>query len=516
MTNDREDARERGVGEHRAREQRLREPGADAGGPPWILGHRGSPLEAPENTLASLRRALDLGLDGIAYDVRACQSGELVILRDETLDRTSDARGRLGEKTFVELASVDAGGWFGARFKGERLASLEEALELARDAETAVDRDPPQHVVEVHERGVASEIARIATEIVPELPLRIASSSHDVCLEARDAGTSALLFADAASERDRAFVRENAIAAFATTPRGWCTDAGRGEWSCERWSWAVDDPEDLLDAFRLPLFGIATNEPLRALATRALVRMTPDDDGAYPIQVSELEVNPGAWAGGPGEWCGSWSTSARVRNPFPFAVRAAAGVIPRHGAFDIGGLPAALELAPGESADVPFRIAGGSWRTGGDPLFFVRFRWARGPGRASGALMLDAPLKRTRTAIADVIARRLKMLRESPRDAEASMTIRRHRQHLLVSIESSGGWKDARTIVYLDGRFLYGGRGLRAVLPPDFDQRREGIAFSCGMQALVDGEWRVRRWCGGVPEEIGSGAPGRLLALKSA
>ena len=43
--------------------------------PPWILGHRGSPLEAPENTLSSMRQALELGLDGFEYDLRACASG---------------------------------------------------------------------------------------------------------------------------------------------------------------------------------------------------------------------------------------------------------------------------------------------------------------------------------------------------------------------------------------------------------------------------------------------------------
>ena len=78
-------------------------------GPPWILGHRGSPLEAPENTLSSLRVALDLGLDGVEYDVHACASGEPVLLHDDTLERTTDASGAVRERTLPELFGIDGG-----------------------------------------------------------------------------------------------------------------------------------------------------------------------------------------------------------------------------------------------------------------------------------------------------------------------------------------------------------------------------------------------------------------------
>jgi Glycerophosphoryl diester phosphodiesterase family len=499
------------VSEVRESSQGIGERGENVSGPPWILGHRGSPLEAPENTLASLRRALDLGLDGVAYDVRACQSGELVLLSDETLDRTTEARGRLAEKTLIEISSLDAGGWFGARFKGERLALLEEALDLRGGSDRR-----PQHLVEIEERGLAQEAARLLAEIGPELSVRVASSVRDICLEARDAGLQAMLLAREASERDREFVRAERIAAYAASPAGWRTDAGREEWPCERWSRSVDDPADLLEACRSPINGFDTNEPLRALAVRALVHLAPADDGPYPLDVRGLDVTPGEFTAGRGDWCGRWSTSASVRNPFPYSVRVAAGVIPRHGAFDVEHLPANFELAPGETLSLPFTITGGSWRPGGDPLFFARFRWRRGPGRPLGSLLLDAPLKRTRTVVADVIVQRLTMLRESPADRDATMTVRRHRQHLLVSIESSGGWKDARTIVNLDGRFHYGGRGVRVTLPADFDQRDAGVAFSCGLQAVIDGEQRIRRWSGGVPDGLDCGAPGRLLPLRRA
>src|SRR6187399_2711946 len=73
--------------------------GALVPGPPWILGLRGAPREAPENTLAGLARALELGLDGFHYEVRACRSGELFLLADANLDRTTDAVGPLLSRT---------------------------------------------------------------------------------------------------------------------------------------------------------------------------------------------------------------------------------------------------------------------------------------------------------------------------------------------------------------------------------------------------------------------------------
>ena len=116
------------------------------GPPPLILGHRGSPREAPENTLVSLRRALDVGLDGIEYDLRACAGGELVLLHDATLERTTDSHGELGKRNLASLMGVDAGGWHSRNHRGEPLPLLDEALELA-----LLDGRPAMHMIEIKE-----------------------------------------------------------------------------------------------------------------------------------------------------------------------------------------------------------------------------------------------------------------------------------------------------------------------------------------------------------------------------
>jgi glycerophosphoryl diester phosphodiesterase len=87
-----------------------------------IFGHRGAAGRAPENTLLSVRRALEFGAHGIEVDVHFVD-GHLVVIHDDTVDRTTNGRGRLAKFTFEELRALDAG-------LGEAIPTLEEIVEL--------------------------------------------------------------------------------------------------------------------------------------------------------------------------------------------------------------------------------------------------------------------------------------------------------------------------------------------------------------------------------------------------
>jgi len=91
----------------------------------YIMGHRGAPAYEPENTLRSLRRALELGADAVEIDLQLSKDGHLVVIHDDTVDRTTDGTGRVRDLTWAELRRLDAG-------KGERLPSLGEVVELVR------------------------------------------------------------------------------------------------------------------------------------------------------------------------------------------------------------------------------------------------------------------------------------------------------------------------------------------------------------------------------------------------
>src|ERR1700694_1070503 len=84
-------------------------------------GHRGAMSLAPENTLAAFALAREVGADGVEFDVQLSADGEVVIIHDHTLERTTDGRGAVAERTLAELKKLDAGRWFDVRYAGERI-----------------------------------------------------------------------------------------------------------------------------------------------------------------------------------------------------------------------------------------------------------------------------------------------------------------------------------------------------------------------------------------------------------
>jgi glycerophosphoryl diester phosphodiesterase len=97
-----------------------------------LVGHRGAAGCAPENTMASFREGLAQGADIIELDVQLSADGHVVAFHDDQLDRTTDGRGPLAERTLAELEALDAGSWFDPRFAGETIPTLEEVLTWAK------------------------------------------------------------------------------------------------------------------------------------------------------------------------------------------------------------------------------------------------------------------------------------------------------------------------------------------------------------------------------------------------
>ncbi|ABY92694.1 glycerophosphodiester phosphodiesterase [Thermoanaerobacter sp. CM-CNRG TB177] len=97
---------------------------------PLVIAHRGDSRNAPENTLASFKSALEMGADGIELDVQLTKDGQLVVIHDERVDRTTDGIGFVKDFTLKELKRLDAGIKFDKKFAGERIPSLYEVFEL--------------------------------------------------------------------------------------------------------------------------------------------------------------------------------------------------------------------------------------------------------------------------------------------------------------------------------------------------------------------------------------------------
>lgn len=95
-----------------------------------IIAHRGASAEAPENTLAAFERALAAGADMIELDVRLSADGVPVVIHDETLSRTTNGEGRVGDLSLEALKELSAGGWFSADFLEEKIPTLAEVYDL--------------------------------------------------------------------------------------------------------------------------------------------------------------------------------------------------------------------------------------------------------------------------------------------------------------------------------------------------------------------------------------------------
>jgi glycerophosphoryl diester phosphodiesterase len=94
---------------------------------PRILAHRGGGKLAPENTLAGLRKAKELGFGGVEFDVMLTRDATPILMHDQTLDRTTSGQGAIAHTAFAAMRALDAGAWFSQQYAGEPIPSFDMA-----------------------------------------------------------------------------------------------------------------------------------------------------------------------------------------------------------------------------------------------------------------------------------------------------------------------------------------------------------------------------------------------------
>jgi len=115
------------------------------------VAHRGFSSIAPENTLAAIRAAVKSGATGCEFDVYRCGDGTVVLMHDDTVDRTTDGTGKVTELTLNQLRRLDAGSWKHLKYKGERIPTLTEALKLLAGSGC-------QPVIEIKMEGISRSV----------------------------------------------------------------------------------------------------------------------------------------------------------------------------------------------------------------------------------------------------------------------------------------------------------------------------------------------------------------------
>ncbi|MEK3726115.1 glycerophosphodiester phosphodiesterase family protein [Paenibacillus sp. FSL H8-0034] len=97
-----------------------------------VSAHRGWKSKYPENTLLAFQEALEFGADMLEFDLRFSKDHEVVVIHDETLDRTTNGSGKVSDYTLAELKQLDAGGWFGSVFEGLKIPSFDEMCQMLK------------------------------------------------------------------------------------------------------------------------------------------------------------------------------------------------------------------------------------------------------------------------------------------------------------------------------------------------------------------------------------------------
>ncbi len=97
---------------------------------PILFAHRGDLVHAPENTLPSFSQAIQKGADGVELDAKLTVDGHVIVIHDETVDRTTNGKGKVASFTLESIRTLDAGSWFDAKFAGTKVPLLEEVFEM--------------------------------------------------------------------------------------------------------------------------------------------------------------------------------------------------------------------------------------------------------------------------------------------------------------------------------------------------------------------------------------------------
>jgi glycerophosphoryl diester phosphodiesterase len=159
---------------------------------PRILAHRGGGALAPENTMAGLRRGMGAGFRAIEFDVMLARDGLPVVMHDPFLGRTVPGSGHVFDYDALELAAMDAGGWFGAAFEGEPVPLFVEFAQFckAHGVWMNIELKPaPGHEIETGGAVARIAAAMFADELaagrLAAAPL-LSSFSHEALASARE------------------------------------------------------------------------------------------------------------------------------------------------------------------------------------------------------------------------------------------------------------------------------------------------------------------------------------------
>ncbi len=242
--------------------------------PPAIIAHRGASAHAPENTLAAFRLALEHGADGIELDAKLTRDGQVVVIHDPTVTRTTGEQGVVQEMTLAQLKALDAGSFFDSAFAGEPIPTLAEVFDAISSRAlinveitnyTSIRDGLPDKIADLVIRHHLQNnilfssfhpynLMRIKHRL-PKVPVAILTQEGPAMVARLLRGPAGRLFAPRFIHPYYTDVSEKMLKAEHRLGRRVNV-------------WTVDDPQDIRRLFKMGIDGIITDDP--RLARRIL------------------------------------------------------------------------------------------------------------------------------------------------------------------------------------------------------------------------------------------------------
>jgi glycerophosphoryl diester phosphodiesterase len=235
---------------------------------PLVIAHRGDSAHRPENTLASFASALEIGAAYAEFDVHLTRDGEVVVIHDATLDRTTNGHGAVRDLTLAEIRRLSAGypARFGSTYAGERVPTLGEVLGLLRDRALAMIEIKPAAVTDDAEGGIEAHVVEEVRKARMEKEVALISFERRALVRCRtlapemlrghlfERGQAGDMLAGAREVGSELIMPEKRL--LSDDLRDRAREAG-----VKVATWVVDDVEEMRRLMRFELYGVGSNRP---------------------------------------------------------------------------------------------------------------------------------------------------------------------------------------------------------------------------------------------------------------
>jgi glycerophosphoryl diester phosphodiesterase len=235
---------------------------------PLVIAHRGDSAHRPENTMASFASALEIGAAYAEFDVHLTRDGEVVVIHDATLDRTTNGHGEVRNLTLAQIRSFSAGypTRFGSTYAGERVPTLGEVLGLLRDRALAMIEIKAAAVTDDAEGGIEAHVVEEVRKARMEKEVALISFERRALVRCRTLAPEMLrghLFEGGQAGEMLAGAREVGSELIMPEKRLLSDDLRNRarEAGVKVATWVVDDVEEMRRLMRFELYGVGSNRP---------------------------------------------------------------------------------------------------------------------------------------------------------------------------------------------------------------------------------------------------------------